>query len=226
MSELLLVDDDTEVLLINQKYFLHEGYSVLTARDAVSALKILEQHHPDCIILDIMMPGIDGFTACAQIKKLTDAPIIFLSGKNSEDDKIHGLLQGAEDYIVKPYSLRELSARIQVQLRRHRDIHADQMQISYPPLLLNLVEHKAYCNQEEILLSNREYELLQFLASRPGQVTTFEQIGMKLWNLYSEADRRTIMVVASRLRKKLDSYEGLSNLIETVWSQGYQFIVK
>lgn len=226
MSELLLIDDDTEVLLINQKYFIHEGYGVKIAKDAANALEILKQYHPDCIILDIMMPGMNGLEACKKIKQITNAPIIFLSGKDSEEVKISGLLSGAEDYIVKPYSLRELSARIQVQIRRKQDIRTNQMQISYPPLRLDLAAHKAYCNQEEIPLANREFELLLFLASRKGEVTTFEQIGLKLWNTYSETDRRTIMVVASRLRKKLDSYNGLSNLIETVWSKGYKFIAR
>lgn len=226
MSKLLLIDDDTEVLAVNTKYFFKEGYDVKVATNAATGLKVLEDYQADCIILDVMMPGMDGLMACKKIKKLTKTPVIFLTGRSSEDDKINGLLLGADDYMIKPYSLRELSARIQVQIRRSLGSISNATTISYPPLLLNLAKHKAFYNNEEILLSNREYELLYLLVSKPNDTITFEDIGSSMWGTYSDTDRRTIMVIASRLRKKLEEYVGLSELVETVWSKGYKFIVK
>ena len=118
MSTLLLIDDDDEVLSINCKYLSGEDYSVYTASNPTDALKLICQISPDCIILDIMMPQADGYQVCKKIRTFSDVPIIFLTGKSSEDDKINGLLTGADDYMVKPYSLRELRARIDVLLRR------------------------------------------------------------------------------------------------------------
>ena len=118
MPKLLLIDDDKEVLKINAKYFIQDGYTVKAATNARTAYKLLKDYTPDCIVLDVMMPGIDGFKACTELKKLCQAPVIFLTGRDSEDDKVQGLLLGADDYMIKPYSLRELSARIQVLIRR------------------------------------------------------------------------------------------------------------
>ncbi|HWT76658.1 MAG TPA: response regulator transcription factor [Mobilitalea sp.] len=226
MPKLLLIDDDKEVLTINKKYFAKEGYEVRLATSALGGLKALTEFTADCIVLDVMMPGMNGFQAFQKIKALSKAPVIFLTGRSFEEDKIRGLLLGADDYIIKPYSLRELAARIQVQIRRSFGSVANSTAISYPPLQLDLTKHKAFYNSEEILLSNREYDLLYLLASKPNETVTFEDIGMSMWGTYSEMDRRTIMVTASRLRKKLEDYIGLPEMVETVWSQGYKFVVK
>lgn len=223
MSKLLLIDDDTEVLAVNKRYFLKEGYEVKAVINAMNGIQMLKEFKADCILLDVMLPGINGFDACKQIRTITNAPIIFLTGRTSEDDKINGLLLGADDYVIKPYSLRELSARIQVQIRRHAGNTSTSTTISYPPLLLNLGTHKAFYNEEEIPLSNREYELLYHLVSHPNETITFEEIGEAIWGTYTDNDRRTIMVTASRLRKKFESFIGLSEIIETVWSKGYKF---
>lgn len=225
MNKILLIDDDKEVLELNKKYFEKEGYLVSIACSAQAGYHLLQTLSPECIILDIMMPDIDGFEACKLFRQKTDIPIIFLTGKVSEDDKINGLLLGADDYITKPYSLRELSARIQVNIRRHQAASKKTTTLSsfdFPPLSINLFTHKAFCNQEEIPLSNREFELLHLLASKPNETVTFEEIGNKIWGYYSENDRRSIMVNASRLRKKLENYAGLQNIIESVWSKGYK----
>ncbi len=225
MYKLLIVDDDIEVLSINQKYFSNEGYQVRVAENAKKALALLPAFAPDCIILDIMMPEMDGFQACRKIKAITEAPILFLSGKTSEDDKVKGLLLGADDYIVKPFSMRELSARIQVIIRRTMEAKKDPFLISYPPLQMDLEKRKVYCETEEILLSNREYELLFLFASKPNVLISFEEIGDMMWGTYSEQDRRTIMVTVSRLRKKLASYPRIVEMVESVWSKGYRFVI-
>jgi DNA-binding response OmpR family regulator len=225
MANLLFIDDDTDISAINAKFFSKEGHTVKIASTAKKGIALLKTFLPDCIILDVMMPEQNGFDTCREIRTFSTAPIIFLSGCTTEDDRIKGLMIGADDYIIKPYSFRELSARIQVQLRRHIG-NSNPSFLSYPPLSLDLRLHKAFYNKEEIQLSNREYELLYLLVSHPNQTVTFKEIGVSMWENYLETDRRTIMVTASRLRKKLEGYPNLVNIIETVWSKGYKFIAK
>lgn len=228
-AKLLFVDDDKSFLQFNKKYFLEEGYEVKAVTTGRNALKILKQFDADCIILDIRMPEMDGFTTCTELRKLTTAPIIFLTSCSDEDDMIKGLTTGADDYMVKPYSFRELSARIQVQLRRSKIAAVtkpNNTRIEYPPLSIDLVSHTAYYNDEEIPLSNREYELLYLLVSKPNVILTFEEIGETIWGGYTSSDRRTITVTASRLRKKFEAYAGLSEIIQSEWSKGYRFVPK
>ena len=225
MKSIILIDDDKDVLSINSTYLENEGYSVIGFENADLALEKLNSLTPDCIVLDIMLPGTDGLTAVPMIKKLTNAPIILLSGRASEDDRVDGLLSGADDYMIKPYSLKELSARIKLQIRK-KNLPKAANTITYPPIQIKLMEHKVlYNNDEEITLANREYELLLMLVQNPGQIISFEEIGKKIWGVYQESDRRSIMVMASRLRKKLELYEGLGNCIETSYGQGYKFII-
>lgn len=222
MGKLLFVDDDREVLDLNKKYFEQLGHTIETASSAREAFDILSKFKPDCILLDVMMPEIDGFEAMPKIKKLSnDAPVIFLTGKISEDDKVNGLLLGADDYIEKPYGLKELDARIQVQIRRHKPAKANSNILDIAPLSLDIINHKAFFNDIEIPLSNREYELLFILAQNANNLVNFEDIGAKFFGTYTESDRRTVMVTASRMRKKIEDYTSLDNIIETVYSKGY-----
>lgn len=221
MIRLLFVDDDTELQTIQKKYFEREGYEVQTAQHAQSALNLLKDAPPDCIILDVMMPGANGFALCQAIRAKTDTPIIFLTARSFEDDKIQGLLGGANDYLVKPCSLRELSARIQVQLRHLSTRPADTM-LYCLPLKLHIASRKVYIDGMEIPVANREYEALRLLMSRPGQLVLFEEIGAALWGSYREADRSAIMVTVSRLRKKLQQHGAEADIIESVWSRGYR----
>lgn len=224
MNCILMIDDDKELLDVNAKFLKNEGYKVITATDAITGLSLISCYNPSCILLDIMLPKLNGFDACKIIRKKTTAPIIFLTGKVGEEDKVKGLFSGADDYVTKPYSLRELSARIHVNIKRHQKSLAPSYLLAFPPLSINLVEHKAFYDNDEIILSNREFELLLLLTSKANQTITFEEIGLKMWGTYSDNDRKTIMVTASRLRKKLESYVGLQDKIQTVWSKGYQFI--
>ena len=222
---LMLIDDDKDILDINKNYLSDEGYKVYTFLSADNALSSLKKINPDCILLDIMMPGTDGLTSINSFKKITDAPIILLSGLASEDDRVKGLMSGADDYMIKPYSLKELSARIKLQIKK-KNLSKTANTITYPPLQIKLLDHKVlYNGDSEIILSNREYELLLLLVQNPGVVITFEDIGKQIWGIFQESDRRTIMVLASRLRKKLESYNGLMNCIETAYGKGYKFII-
>jgi len=228
MATLLLIDDDVEVLKLNQKYLTGEGFTVYISSDPVKGIAGAKKINPDCILLDVMMPGMDGFQVCEEIRKFSSAPIIFLTGKDTEDDKINGLMTGADDYIVKPYSIREVKARIDVLLRRFKRETpvANANILTFQNLTIDKVAHKAFYKGEDLGLANREYEVLLFLASNPNREITFEELGTALLGSYLESDRRSVMVHVSRLRKKFEGNFELENMIETVWSKGYKFIAK
>lgn len=227
MRKLLLIDDDEEVLAINQKYFSGEGFSVSVTGSPFYGIQYVKKNHPDCILLDIMMPGMDGIQFCSEIRKFSDTPIIFLTGQGSEEDKIQGLMSGADDYIVKPYSLREVKARIDAVLRR-RPYAVPQGEdancIVFHNLSIDLLAHKAFYKGEDLGLSNREYEVLLYFAQNPYKEVTFEELGTDLFGCYQDTDRRSVMVNVSRLRKKMNVDFESENMIETVWSKGYKFI--
>lgn len=229
MAKLLLIDDDAEVLNINKKYLTGEGFTVYTTADPEQGIQYAKKINPDCILLDVMMPKMDGFAVCTSIRAFSAAPIIFLTGKDSEDDKINGLVTGGDDYIVKPYSLRELKARIDVILRRFGQTvkpAADSHVMTFQGLSIDQLSHKAFYKGEDLMLANREYEVLLYLASHPNKEVTFEELGTALFGAYQESDRRSVMVNVSRLRKKMTLDFELENMIETVWSKGYKFIAK
>jgi len=229
MADLLLIDDDIDVLEINRKYLTGEGFTVHTANTPEKGISLAKKLNPSCIVLDVMMPGMDGFEVCRQIRTFSAAPIIFLTGKSSEDDKITGLFTGADDYLVKPYGLRELTARIQALLRRasmQAAPVANTNVLTFRDLTIDKLAHKAIYKGEDLCLANREYEVLLYLATHPNQDVTFEELGTALFGVYSEEDRRSVMVNVSRLRKKMTIDYTLENKIETVWSKGYRFISK
>ena len=227
MIRILMIDDDTEVLEINRKFFEENGCEVAISDKAAEGLKLVKKFKPDCILLDVMMPEMDGLILCRGIREVTSVPVLFLSGKVSENDKLKGFEAGGDDYIEKPYSLREVFARMQVHVKRHsatKRSKTSKMTIDLNPFVINLESHKLFYNDEEIIISNKEYDLLLFLAQNPNKLITFEEIGMKLWGTYVETDRRNVMVNVSRLRKKIESQTGVDNLIETVWSKGYKLV--
>ena len=229
MATILMVDDDTEELELNRKYLSKEGFTVYATDSPIRSLELAKQVKPDCIILDVMMPQMDGFQLCRQIRSFSACPIIFLTGKNSENDKISGLEKGADDYIVKPYSIRELKARIDVLLRRFSAQPApvkDNNKLVFRDLVIDRFEHKVTFRGEDLMLTKREYDLLMCLATHPNQDVTYEDLGKMLFGSYQPDDRRIVMVNISRLRKKFGAYYELENTIETVWSKGYRFVTK
>lgn len=229
MATLLMIDDDTEVLEINKKFFTEQGYKVVTTDKPMECTALMKAHKPDCIVLDVMMPEIDGYTLCSVIRKTSSVPIIFLTGKGSEDDKINGLVTGADDYIIKPYSLKELKARIDVVLRRVSMMNKESEaagKLVFGNLTIDKMGHKALFKDEDLELTNREYEVLLYMAERPNKEVTFEELGTQLFGFYSDSDRRSVMVNVSRLRKKMEIDFELENMIETVWSKGYKFVAR
>ncbi len=223
MYRVLLVDDDEEVLHVNGENLKRKGYQVRMAGTAAEVMKAVEEFAPHCIVLDVMMPGQDGFALIRDIRQRTDIPVLFLTGKGEEEDKIRGLSLGADDYIVKPCSIEELSLRIMVHIRRQNAVQQKAGVLEFPPLRIELMEHRAYYGGEEIPLPPREFDLLVCLAKHPGETMEFAQIGTELAGSYIDSDRKSIMMTASRLRKKLENFVGLENMIGTVWGKGYCF---
>ena len=222
MSSLLLIDDDLEMLEITSDNFRDKGYTVYTANSAGKGLKLMRETEPDCILLDVMMPGHDGFETCRQIRRNSNVPIIFLTGRISEDDKVAGLLLGADDYVEKPFGFRELEARVQAAIRRSVSVETPGT-LSFPPLEIVLAERKAYCAGKDLNLTAREYSLLHMMAVSDGKIITYEEIGKQIWGIYREEDRGAVMVNMSRLRKKMESNPVTARMIETIWATGYKF---
>ena len=225
MAEILLIDDDREVLEINRKYLTGEGFTVYTADSPRKGIAYAKKLSPDCILLDVMLPEMDGYEVCRRIRCFSAVPVLFLTGRGTEDDKIDGLTSGGDDYIVKPYSLRELKARIDVILRRMNQLHAasESHILTFGSLSIDKVAHKAFFQGTDLNLANREYEVLLYLAEHPDREVTFEELGTALFGSYQENDRRSVMVNVSRLRKRFEGNYELENRIETVWSRGYRF---
>ena len=225
MAEILLIDDDREVLEINRKYLTGEGFTVYTADSPRKGIAYAKKLSPDCILLDVMLPEMDGYEVCRRIRSFSAVPVLFLTGRGTEDDKIDGLTSGGDDYIVKPYSLRELKARIDVILRRMNQLHAasESHILTFGSLSIDRVAHKAFFQGTDLNLANREYEVLLYLAEHPDREVTFEELGTALFGSYQENDRRSVMVNVSRLRKRFEGNYDRENRIETVWSRGYRF---
>ena len=226
-AKILLIDDDAEVLEINGKYLTSQNFIVFTSSDPKLGLNIARTKKPDLIVLDVMMPGMTGYELCTRIRQFSNVPIIFLTGKSSEDDKIQGLVTGGDDYIIKPYSLKELKARIDALLRRAGMILAEDKNrnaFEFGNLKIDMTLHKAFFSGNDLQLTNREYDILVYFCNHPNKIITFEELGQQLFGVYNELDRRTIMVNVSRLRKKMSIDDTLYNMIETVWSQGYKFL--
>jgi DNA-binding response OmpR family regulator len=223
MSNILFIDDDLDLLEINRKFFTKEGYHVDICSNPLDSPSLIKKNPPDCIILDIMMPNLNGLKLISEIKKYSDAPVIFLSGLSSEDDVVRGLLSGAEDYIKKPYSYKELSVRISLQINKYQ---SKKRILDFSPLLFDLDKNKISINKEDINLSNQETSLLLLLLNNANKAVTYEDIGLTLWNYYSEDNKASIMVIASRLKKKLVVKDLSFNPIETVRGIGYIYIYK
>jgi len=221
MYKLLLIDDDHEMLEITSASFREKGYSVRTMTDGRNAVAFIRSRAPDCVVLDVMMPGTDGFEVCENIRKVSSVPVIFLTGRVSEEDKVGGLLMGADDYIEKPFSFRELEARVQVSIRRTQAVVPGKL--LFPPLEIDIEGHRALCDGEDLHLTAQEYDLLYYFATSEKDTITYNDIGVRVWGSYREQDRRSIMVMVSRLRKKLAPNPVTNRMIETVWTEGYRF---
>lgn len=222
-NKILVVDDEKDIRDLLEIYLRNDGYDVIKASGGAEALDIVSNEKVDLVILDIMMPGIDGMEVCKAVRKKLNIPIMMLSAKSENMDKIQGILTGADDYMVKPFDPLELTVRIKALLRRayyfNVDIYRDNNLITIENLVIDKKKHKVTIEGEEILLTAREFDILYLLASNRGQVFSSEEIFEKVWKEKYYQSNNTIMVHMSRLREKIKKG---NNIIHTVWGVGYK----
>ena len=223
-EKILIVEDDNDLANLIKDYLSIEGYEGVIGEDGVKALEIFNENNISLVILDIMLPNIDGITVCKKIREKSNIPIIMLSAKSGETDKILCLGVGADDYVTKPFSPMELLARVKAQLRRagfvqNKEISEDV--IDYGNLKIYSKSYKVILNDSEVDLTTKEFQVLNYLAKNSGQVFTKEQLYDGVWGLSEFMDENTIAVYVKRLRNKLG--EVGKNSIKTVWGVGYKW---
>lgn len=225
MSTILVVDDEKLLVKGLKRSLEQEGYSVLVSYDGEECLKILEREEVDLILLDLMLPGIDGLELCRLIRKGRDIPIIMLTARGEDVDKIVGLELGADDYITKPFNTRELIARIRAVLRRYSATPGDNRSkvIQMGQLRIDSSRRKVFRGDEKVDLTAREFDLLYLLATHPGRVFNRENLLESVWGSQYYADLRTVDVHIRRLRGKLEAEPGDPEYILTKWGVGYYF---
>ena len=238
-QKILIVDDDTNIAELISLYLTKECFETRMVEDGEEALKAFEEFQPNLILLDLMLPGIDGYEVCRTVRKTSSVPIIMLSAKGEIFDKVLGLELGADDYMIKPFDSKELVARVKAVLRRFQPVKEDAAAeakaamapnaqsgeyVEYQDLLVNLTNYAVTYLGHTVEMPPKELELLYFLASHPNQVFTREQLLDHIWGYEYVGDTRTVDVHVKRLREKIKDRENWS--IATVWGIGYKFEVK
>ena len=226
MLKILLVDDDPNIRQLVNLYLQKEGFEVMMADRGDEALKMFKASPPNLILLDIMLPGMDGWQVCREVRKISNIPIIMLTAKDETFDKVLGLELGADDYVAKPFDMKELVARIKAVSRRFQNAEAPEKELVFPGLTININQYTVMYMGKELEMPPKELELLYFLASHPGMVFTREQLLEQVWGYDYFGDSRTVDVHVKRLREKLTEGEKLGWQIKTVWGVGYKFEVK
>ncbi|MBQ2971239.1 MAG: response regulator transcription factor [Ruminococcus sp.] len=225
-GKILIVDDDTNICELLRLYIEKEGYSTAIAYDGVQALELFNREQPNLVLLDIMMPKLDGWQVCREIRKTSDCPIIMITAKGEVFDKILGLELGADDYVVKPFEAKEVVARVRAVLRRTGISEEEPIkEVNWDKLSINLTNYELKVNGVQIDTPPKEMELLYHLASNPNKVYTRDQLLDQVWGFEYYGDSRTVDVHVKRIREKID---GVSDKWElrTVWGVGYKFEVK
>ncbi len=229
-QKILIVDDDENIAELISLYLIKECYETRIVHDGESALQAFPVFGPDLILLDLMLPGIDGYQVCRELRKDTQVPVIMLSAKGEVFDKVLGLELGADDYIIKPFDSKELVARVKAVLRRTASpapaapAGPQGQYVEFPDLVVNLTNYSVVCKGRSVEMPPKELELLYFLASSPNQVFTREQLLDHIWGYEYAGDTRTVDVHIKRLREKLDDHPAWQ--LSTVWGIGYKFEVK
>jgi two-component system response regulator VicR len=225
MNEKILLVEDEKTLAKALKFNLEkEGFRVEVAFDGEEALNAMSGEEPDLVILDLMLPKIDGYEVCRSIRRSSDVPIIMLTARDEDIDKILGLELGADDYMTKPFNTRELLARIKAILRRTvQQAAAARSFIKVGDLQIDVIKHKVTVKGREVALTSREYNLLSLLASNPGKVYSREELLEEIWGDDYSGDVRTVDVHIRHLREKIEEFPAEPNIILTVWGAGYKF---
>ena len=227
-QKILIVDDDNNIAELISLYLTKECFETKIVNDGEQALREFDSFHPDLLLLDLMLPGIDGYQVCRELRHTSDVPIIMLSAKGETFDKVLGLELGADDYIIKPFDAKELVARVRAVLRRFKvrqpSAPYGEKSVSYHDLTINLTNYSVTYMGKQVDMPPKELELLYFLASSPNQVFTREQLLDHIWGYEYIGDTRTVDVHIKRLREKIKDNPSWS--IATVWGIGYKFEVK
>ena len=239
MKKVLLIDEDPGIIEVLKLYFEKEGYSTSVCMQGDKAIAAFNVSRPDIIILDLMLPGMDGYDICKEIRKTSDVPIIMLTARTDTLDKVVGLELGADDYVQKPFEPKELLARVKAVLRRtgrseaspekkeEESVETGSEVISYPGFSVDKVKYVVTVDGEEIYMPPKELELLFFLASNPNRVFTREQLLENVWGYDFYGESRTVDVHVKRIREKIENPGREQNwCIKTVWSKGYKFETK
>lgn len=224
-TKVLVIDDDMNICELIRLYLEKEGYEVKTVYNGKNGLEAFSEFTPSIAVLDIMLPGMDGWQVCREIRKVSNIPIIMLTAKGETFDKVLGLELGADDYMVKPFDPKELTARVKAVLRRYERKDYDVQEIVYPNLVINKTNYTVKLNGKDLELPPKELELLYFLASNSNKVFTREQLLEHVWGFDFYGDSRTVDVHVKRLREKIDLPDQIWQL-KTVWGVGYKFEVK
>lgn len=227
-QKILIVDDDNNIAELISLYLTKECFETKIVNDGEEALHTFQTFQPNLILLDLMLPGIDGYQVCREIRHTSNVPIIMLSAKTETFDKVLGLELGADDYIIKPFDSKELVARVRAVLRRFQvkpaPAASGEKCVSYPDLTINLTNYSVTYKGHQVDMPPKELELLYFLAASPNQVFTREQLLDHIWGYEYIGDTRTVDVHIKRLREKIKDQPGWS--LSTVWGIGYKFEVK
>lgn len=228
-QRVMIVDDDANIAELISLYLAKECYETKIVYDGEEALKVFPEFRPNIILLDLMLPGMDGYQVCRELRQRSSVPIIMLSAKGEIFDKVLGLELGADDYMIKPFDSKELVARVKAVLRRFQpDKNAqnksDSKIVEYPDLIVNQTNYSVVYQGETVDMPPKELELLYFLAASPNQVFTREQLLDHIWGYEYIGDTRTVDVHIKRLREKIKDHENWS--LSTVWGIGYKFEVK
>jgi two-component system, OmpR family, alkaline phosphatase synthesis response regulator PhoP len=224
-KRVLVVDDDIKTVELVKLYLNRDGYRVITAYDGNEALRLARESHPDLIVLDLMLPGIGGLQVCNILRKESDVPIIMLTAMTTEEDKLTGLSLGADDYVTKPFSPKELAARVRAVLRRlpEEALERGPAEVRIGALTLNFLKHEAVLENRSLLLTPVEFKLLGMLAHEPGRTFTRAQLIEKVLGYDYDGFDRTIDVHILNLRRKLEPDPSHPKYITTVYGTGYKF---
>ncbi|MDP2718286.1 MAG: response regulator transcription factor [Dehalococcoidia bacterium] len=226
-KSVLVVDDDIKTVELVKLYLKRDGYRVLTAYNGLEALRLARDKHPDIIVLDLMLPGMDGLEVCRKLREDSDVPIIMLTARTTDEDRLTGLDLGADDYVTKPFSPRELAARVRAVLRRipGESVHRGPAEIKAGQLTVNFVNHEVFIAGKPLKLTPVEYKILCVLLKEPSRVFSRAQLIENALGYDFEGFDRTIDVHILNLRRKLEAAPNNCNYIKTVYGFGYKFVV-
>lgn len=238
--KILVIEDEANIVQLIQLYLEQAGYTVLSANDGIAGLELHAREQPDLVILDLMLPALDGWEVCRRIRAWANTPILMLTARQGEEDRIMGLEMGADDYLVKPFSPRELVSRVKAILRRstpstsetkavqaeNMPVKANEDEIRHGDLVINIPARQVTVKGKPVALTVKEFDLLVTLASSPERVFTREALLNQVWGYTYLGDGRTVDVHIGTLRKKLEATAEIPHYIQTVWGVGYKFVTK